>query len=271
MAPSRPHKPLSETTKAILATKISARASDHAQTPSRTTPGVPSRCRRGESRQQQLRLQVNKNVGRASSSSDSEGSLSKPLVNPFPQKWDANASEPFKHGEHSGQQGRAGHNAPHVDYQTVVNARPAEQSKNSMCAGSSKQPPNSTPVVNGNGSRQVEERRDLYDLDEFQDYQETPQAPRNPLQKHTHNKQYISISDLSQEQEEQGGETDGYHVSPSSQESRAFTLRVNQLRRDSKTPMKTYSQNRTIAATQGGRISVGEQVVDEDSDVQHNQ
>lgn len=209
---------------------------------------------------------MNKNVGQDSTSSETEGSL----ANLFRQKWGANASEPFKHGEQLGEQGRGGHIA-RVDNQAAVDARPAEQSKNSAYSGGSKQPPIVTLVVNGNGSRQVKERRDLYDLNESQDDQETPQAQRSPLQMHTHEKQKSFNSNLDQEQEEQGGETNGYHVSPSNQESRAFALHIKERRRDSNTPMKTYSQNRTIAATQGGRISMGKQVVDGDSDAQDYQ
>ena len=81
----------------------------------------------------------------------------------------------------------------------------------------------------------------------------------------------VSDNNLGRGQEGQGGETDGYHVSASSQESETLQLRIKQLRQGTQTPMKTYSQNRTIAASQGGRIAVREQGTGEDSDDQDSQ
>jgi hypothetical protein len=269
MAPVRQRQPLSEETKALLA-KLSSHSSNFAQTPLRT-PGVPSRCReRGQRlQQQQLNLKMNKDLGHVNTSSDSEGYLFKPLAKPFQRKQSANAPELLKNGEQSTQQGR-GHVASRVDEKAAANARLAEQSKNSASAGSSKQPSISTPVISGNGRRQVKERRDIYAIGESQGAadQETRTNRKITLQRQHDNERLVSETNVGREQEGQGGEIDGYHVSASSQESRTLELRINQLRQGAKTPMKTYSQNRTIAASQGGRIAVEEQEAEEDSDDQ---
>ena len=270
MAPTRPRQGLSEKSKAIL-DKISAHSSDNAQTPSRNTPGVPNRCRKGGLKQQQLNLKVNKALGHVSTSSDSGGYLFRPLANPFQQKQSANAPEAFKNGEPSGQQG-CGHPAPRVDEQSAAKARPAEQTKSSVSAGSSKQPSATTPVINGNGGRQVKERRGINVLDESQGADhETPKAQKISLREHNDDRWRMPNSNLGREQEGQGGETDGYHVSPSSQGSRTLELRIQQRQQGTKTPLKTYFQSRTIAATQGGRIAVGEQAAEEDNDDQDSQ
>lgn len=168
------------------------------------------------------------------------------------------------------------------------------------------QPSIDTATINGNWrQRQPKPRRDVYDLDEedqdaagfdthipqqnapreLNDYQqpasgrnvydpnEEPQhagvsdthsSQRNVQQDRDDYERPASKCNPFEEPEGQGGETDGNHVSPSSQDSRTLETRLKQHRQAT---LKTYSQSRSIAASQGGRIFVGKQAVeDEGSD-----
>jgi hypothetical protein len=156
-----------------------------------------------------------------------------------------------------------------VDEVTPENANPAKPLRGIAITGNLKQPIFGIRKVSRDRiHEQVNERSDFtFGVNEYHlvESQVRPPHRRSPRKKFT---EVPPEHDIGSKQGQREGTDDYCHGSPSNRESFALEQRLAKLPGcvKIKTPLKTYSHNRTIAVSQGGQIPLGEQPAEDDGD-----
>jgi hypothetical protein len=239
----------------------------NAQTPSKT-PSLPKISDGKEPHVHLMRAKVAKELGQLNTSSDSEGYLRKTLAEDALLKHSLKVHhERATENDASSSDRRQPGDAHDVDETTPQKTSPAKPLRDITSPGNLKPPLFSIRKVSRDRIHErVSERRDFtFGVNEYHHVQSQvrPTHRRSPRKKFS--KLPTSEGDISAKQG-QGEDTD--HRSPSNRESFALEQRLAKLPGSVKikTPLKTYSRNRTIAASQGGRIPLGEQPAEDDGD-----
>jgi len=261
-------RPMSAGTRAKY-DRIKQRQHHNAQTPSKA-PGHPTKSEMEEQPQVQhlMKAKVSKELEYFNTSSDSETHLFKALEEDALQKQSSRVQhEGVRKSDASIPDRRRLGEAAGLDQTTPEKARSAMPPGDISATGIVKQPIFAIRKVSRDPKlERIHERREFtFGVNEYHIVESQVQPPRRRSPRKKFGESPTARDDSGPKQS-QAEAPNSNNRSPSYRESFSLEQRLANLQRDVKTPLKTYSQNRTIAASQGGQVTPGEEPAEGDGD-----